>query len=354
LKIPLHVRIRRKIRSWFSKLLAKLFRTKKSTEPIDPKMVEKIIIVRPNYRIGNIIFLTPLLNELHALMPHAEVDIIVGSKIAGSILEKMPNVGRVIDVERKVLFNPLKLKALVDEIRMQSYSLCINISGGSFSSQLVSMLADASYRASFYSENNFMPVTHVVHPEGLYKHAGSKPLEFLKLFQGARLPKSDVLLDIRLQNEEKECAKEELKKLLEQYGKKQAVAIFRGARFDKKLPDEWWREFVEALQQKNRQLLVIDILSPDVPNALSEDTATYSNKNLRSLGAFFFACDAYVSADTGPLHLAAASGANTTALLNKTNPAVYGVLGPRGLNLEVEKMSVTDVADTVNEKFLQS
>lgn len=346
MKIPLHSRLRREFRTVIYSALSKLTPTSHTDVYIDKNEIKNILIVRPNYRIGNIIFLTPLINELTKRMPEAEIDIVVGMKLAGKILEPMPNIGRVIDIPRKLLLHPLELVALIKKTRSKRYDLVLNISAGSVSSEIVTALANAKYKASFQNDKTFIKLTHTVKKENLYKHSGSRPLELLKLFNNP-MPTDDVRLDIKLSDEEKLQAKKELEELLKRNEVAQnskVIALFRNARFDKKIADEWWNAWHKALLKIDKNIVVIDILSPDIPQKLNSKMLEYSSKDLRALGAFFHACNLYVSADTGPLHLASAADAKVLALFNKTDKATYGVLEAKSKTLDINGLTSGEVA----------
>ena len=346
MKTPLHVTLRRLFRTYFYLLIAKLLKTKETKSVVDIKEIKTILIIRPNYRIGNLIFLTPLINAIHKNMPDVKIDMIVGMKIAGKILEPMPNINKVIDIPRSLLLHPIELYRFIKEDRQTRYDLAINIVSGSISSQIVAILCNAKYKASTISEQNITPLTHTVEFKGIYKHSGLETLEFLKLF-GLAMPKDNLFLDIKLADTEIQTAQNELKDLLQTHNlaqKSKTIALFRNARFDKKIADEWWQEWNEALLLHDNSIVVIDILSPDILSRLNNKCLEYSNKDLRALSAFFKACSIYVSADTGPLHLASASGANVFALFNKTDVAIYGTLGADNFTLDINEMSPASVA----------
>ncbi|SFV75653.1 Lipopolysaccharide heptosyltransferase III [hydrothermal vent metagenome] len=342
MKIPLHVKIRKKTRALLYTFLGFLAQKKETQHFIDKKEIKTILIIRPNYRIGNLIFLTPLINELAKEIPEAKIDIIVGMKLAGDILQPMPNVSNVFAIPRELLYKPFKLFAFIKQIRSKKYDLALNITAGSFSSELVTLLVASKYKASFENEKTFIPLTHTIKYQNLYIHSGSRPLELLKLFTN-NLPKQEVMLDIKLTPKEQQLGQQELLKQTEKKGK--TIALFRNARFDKKIEDKWWLEWYEALITIDSSLIVIDILSPDIPKKLHQDMLEYQNKNLRLLGAFFRACDLYVSADTGPLHLALASQANTLALFNKTSIQIYGTLGGNNKTIDINNLSPQEVAN---------
>ncbi len=344
--IPLHVRLRRGFRSFLYTLLSSFIKQETSKELVDPREIQTILIVRPNYRIGNLIFLTPLIEQLQKNIPNVQIDIIVGLKLAGDILQEIPSVDNVFALPRDVLYKPHKLFTLIKNVRAKKYDLVLNISGGSFSSQLVTLLTRAKYKASFENKKRIIPLTHSIEKQNLFKHSGSQPLELLRLFP-FELPKTSQQLNIFLTPKEEQKGKEELEKLLQTttpLSSVKTVAIFRNARFDKKIEDSWWTEWFEALRELDNNIVVIDVLSPDIPAKLHQDMLQYQNKNLRILGAFFKATSLYISADTGPLHLALASNAKTLALFNKTSKEVYGTLGDENLTLDINNLSPKDVA----------
>lgn len=352
MKYPLHVIVRKKISSLLNGFLALFLKKSPHATILNKEEIKSIVIIRPNYRIGNLIFLTPLINELGTHLPHAKIDVIVGMKLAGKILEPMPNVDKVIDIPRKLLLQPLDMFRYIRQARAKKYDLAINMSGGSTSAQIVTALVKAKYKASFYDKKLWTHFTHV-QERGLkhYKHMGLESLEFLRFF-GIDFPKEQPTLDIKLTQAEKEEAKNGLTQLLKENhisAEKKIIAIFRNARFDKKISDAWWSEWLDALQKEDENVVVIDILSPDIPKKLNEKVLEYSNKNLRVLGAFFQACNLYVSADTGPMHLAVASGAKVLALFNKTNMEVYGALGEKNRTIDVENLSPQAVAKITRE-----
>ncbi|HIP13932.1 MAG TPA: hypothetical protein EYG74_00405, partial [Sulfurimonas autotrophica] len=130
---------------------------------------------------------------------------------------------------------------------------------------------------------------------------------------------------------------------------KKIITLFRNARFDKKISDEWWNKWIDAVLKIDTNIIFIDILSPDIPTKLNEKVIEYANKDLRTLGAFFRASDLYVSADTGPMHLAVASGAKVLAFFNKTNIEVYGALGEDNKTIDIENLSIEKVAKITTE-----
>jgi heptosyltransferase III len=354
MKYPLHTIIRKKISSITNKLLSLFYSNKPKEKFVNKNEIKNILIVRPNYRIGNLLFLTPLINELYKEIPDAKIDIIVGMKLAGKILEPLPNVDQVIDIPRKLLLQPIEMFRYIRQTRKKNYDITLNISGGSMSSQIVSALVKSKTKASFYSDKLWAPFTHVQERgKQTYIHMGLEALEFLRFFN-LTIPTPQPTLDIKLTEDELLEAKKDLDNLLKQNNlpnDKKIISLFRNARFDKKIADEWWIEWMDEILALDENILFIDILSPDIPEKLSDKVLAYGNKDLRVLGAFFKNCDLYVSADTGPMHLAVASQAKVMAFFNKTNAEVYGALGENNKTIDIENLSLKEVAK-ITQEFL--
>jgi len=355
MNIPLHLKIRRIFNSGFNRFLAILFQTEAKTDLLDIKKIKTIALIRPNYRIGNIIFLTPLINEIYEQNPDIKIDLFIGSNSVGKILQPMQNIDIIVDISRKLLTNPFKLYNFIKNARTKKYDLCINISSRSLSSQIVTLFINANYKLSFEDEKSWAPVTHRVKHRWLFSHASLQPLEILDGF-GIYKYKHKKELDIKLQQAELDKAKIDLKKLLDENKVDKSfltIAIFRNARFDKKLEDIWWINFISELRMINNNITIIDILSPDVPTKLNSSVFAYSKKDLRQLGAFLSVCDLYISADTGPLHLATASGATSIGLFNHTIIEAYGTLGEHNLNINLNGLNEKEGASKVALKLQQ-
>ncbi len=353
MKIPLHVQLRRQSNNLLNTLLSSFTKHKSDTPFIDKEKVKSILIIRPNYRIGNLIFLTPLINTLAKELPDAKIDIIVGMKLAGDILQELPNVDKVIAIPRKLLKEPLHLYDFIKETRKKKYDVALNIMAASTSSQLVTTLTNAEYKASYYNEKSWARLTHTTAFTHLYQHIGLESLELVRLFN-IEPPTQNLKFDIRLKEAEIKEAKKDIAKLLEKNSipkEQKVIALFRNARFDKRITDTWWQEWFEALDVKRNNITVVDILSPDIPKKLNSQVLEYSNKNLRLLGAFFHECDLFISADTGPMHLAVASQAKVLALFNKTSISAYGALGEKNKTIDINHLQAKDVAK-ITKDFL--
>ncbi|MCI4406373.1 MAG: glycosyltransferase family 9 protein [Sulfuricurvum sp.] len=351
--IPLHSQIRKKIKNGFNALLLFFFPTRAKHEIIPSENIRRILVIRINYRIGNILFTTPLLRALEQRFPEASMDILIGARYPSSLLKGFSTVQNVFDFPRRLLKNPIHLFRYIRQLRKPYYDLVINLNAGSASDRGATFLARGTYKLGFNTQGDWSPSTHVVNsPNGLV-HEALKPLDLMKAF--GNLPTEfPQKMDISLSEQEKAVGLEELKKRLTEQGyiwgsKSKVIGMFRDARFEKKISNEWWHEWYTQMKQLNPNAVFVDILSPDVPKKLTEELYSLLESNLRNLGAILSQMDAFICGDTGPMHLASASGVPTIALFKATAPTLYGTLGDNDYSLTLSGTTPQFIASEVTE-----
>jgi len=335
----LHSRVRKNISKGLHKFLSTLFPVNQNPEPIKLDEIKKILVVRINYRIGNILFTTPLLNALEKQFPNAQIDMMVGAPFTSSLVEGMPQVNKVYSFPRKLLKQPLKVLALKKELKNNGYNLLVTPNLNSTSDTLFTFLVSAKYKVGFFAKDVFSPLTHAIESTSEVKHEALKPLVLMSSFSDAPLQSYTPYLDIRLSKEEKEAVSADITP--------RSIGIFRDARGDKKLDDAWWKNLLDALYTLAPELHIVDILDPNNTTPLRDDLQTLSEKNLRTLAAKISNLDAFICGDTGPMHLASASKTPTIALFKTTSPEYYGTLGEKDLSLVLKDKPMDVVAKEI-------
>ena len=54
----------------------------KLQQPLDPASVKRILISRPNHRLGNMLLITPLIQDMQRVFPNATIDFFVKGGVA--------------------------------------------------------------------------------------------------------------------------------------------------------------------------------------------------------------------------------------------------------------------------------
>jgi len=329
LALPFHWIIRRELRSVLNKVLLKIVRLDANFDKIDPENINRILLVRLNYRIGNILFMTPLLRAIETLMPHVKVDMLIGAAYIKPIVKDMPNVNNVYDAPRKLLKSPIQLIKFANKLNKNNYDIVISPVNGSVSSNIALLLLKSPIKLGIYNKDSYSPLNRFVYPKKEYKHSALQPLAIMDIFTQEK--EYNKYLDIALSKDEKEFGKNYLDNLLKDNNiektDKKIIAIFKDARNDKKIPNSWWIEYIDNISKKDKNIVFIDILNPNETKPLKDGMLYLKEKNLRILGSIFSAFDRFICADTGPMHLASASLVPVIALFNITSPDTFGPLG---------------------------
>jgi len=336
----LHIQFRKKMNQLSHRLLSKLFPLKLDATAIPKERIERILVVRINYRIGNILFITPLLNALSKEFPEAKIDVMIGAPFITPLIEEMPNINKVYSFPREVLKHPLKILKFKKELKENKYDLLVSPSLHSSSDTFFTFLVSAIYKLGFYSPDVFSPLTHGIAFPSTIEHEALKPLALMSAF-GKEVNDFDNFMNLQLTKEEKEVVV--LKR------ENPTIGLFRDARNEKKINDDWWRELLVALKKLQPNVTFIDILDPNNKTALNENMETLSEKSLRVLATKISQLDAFICGDTGPMHLASASLTPTIALFKTTSPTLYGTLGKKDLSLEMQGKSVPEIALEIDE-----
>src|ERR1700692_1753003 len=88
--------LRHRSREYLGWLLARLLSTPAYATSLRPEEISTVLICRINGRIGNTLFLTPLIRYLHQLLPDAAIDLALAYPAAAELPRGMPGVRRII------------------------------------------------------------------------------------------------------------------------------------------------------------------------------------------------------------------------------------------------------------------
>ena len=71
---------------------------------VDKSEIKKVLICRPNGRLGNLLLITPLVQEVSEMFPNCKIDLFVKGTLAPIIFEKYDSVDKRIHLPK----NPFK------------------------------------------------------------------------------------------------------------------------------------------------------------------------------------------------------------------------------------------------------
>lgn len=294
-----------------------------------------MLVCRINARMGNTMFLTPLIARLHELLPDAAVDVASAYPYARELLEPIPGVRRVIEFPYKGVQLPVRYAAALQKIRRQPYDLLIDPAPDSTSDRIVLTLARARYRLGFASPNQWAPLTHAfaLPPELL--HQAVQPVYLLSRAFGTAPVAGGVRLQLSLCEQEIAAGRAALERALPAHAPCDRVfGYFAHATGQKTIAKEYWRAFWDAFLALEPDAVPLEILPSADRAATDARSAVLHLRSPRALAAAIASMRLFIAGDTGPMHLASSTDVPTVALFQASDPALYGPLKPCDLALD--------------------
>ena len=279
----------------------------------DQLSINRVLINRPNQRLGNTLLTTPLIQEIVKKFPNAKIDLFVKGKVAPIVFENYPQVDQIIELPKK------PFKELVDyinvwfKIKSKKYDLVINVDKQSSSGRLSTSFAKSKYKLfgdEFISDPTAENQLHQAqYPVYQFR-------KFLELFDGKPQNAPIPSLDIQLTDQEKENGKKLLDEITKDPSKK-TLAFFTFATGAKCYSADWWTDFYNLFYPKYKdEYNLIEILPVENISMLEHKLPEFYSKDVREIASVMYNCELLVAGDSGMMHLSVAAPTKTIGLFN--------------------------------------
>jgi len=283
-----------------------------------PSSPERILVVRVDNRLGNLVMLTSLLNALREKFPSAVVSVLV-SNVFHHILEGQG--WKLIPVAKKTMAKrPWLLIGLVHRLRQQEFDVVIDAShphGFSLSSAVITALAGCPHRVG--SPLGAEPGWYTCSPSSM---PGTDQHESRALHAvGAVWPGWPRWRPPRL--------------ALPREPRSRLIGIHPGAKGDKALPSGFLQELVGRLSG----LAPVGVFwgntqEEGIADALVQYGAVkMPPMNLPEFAQKVSGLGVFVCPDSGPMHVASAMGVPVVAVFQKDDARRFGPLSPWSVSL---------------------
>jgi heptosyltransferase III len=294
---------------------------------VDLDRVRKVLVVRPNFRMGNLLLLTPGLAALRARLPRARIDVIGSGKYL-SLLEHNPDVDDSIWVGRHT-FTPWLLLRLARQLRVAAYDLTIDgARGGSFLGASIVGLSRSRYRVASANSRYCRFFNVLVPPRDGSRHKVELLLDFL---EGIGVPRVSAAIKVVLSEDEVRAA-EVLWATIGAGSCGLTAGINVGARGDKRLDAEQLLALAHGLSAAGIGTILFagpqdGAILAELGSRLPAGSVVAPPLPVRAFAAMLARCNVVVTGDTGPMHLAAAVGTSTVTLVVDSRSTFYAPLG---------------------------
>ena len=315
--------------------------------------IRRVLICRPNHRLGNLLLLTPLIVELERSLPNARVDIVLAGEHVAELFENFPNVGHVYNLSRRMARHPLATLRTVMQIRRARYDIAIDPCETSQSGRL--LLAVAAARHALADPRTPSPAGAVADlpVTGVPTHLAQLPVFLLRRGLSGATPESGTdypVMKLRFTAGERQHARAELARIVggnRRSPPARIIGVFAEATADKRYDVDWWRRCVGVIESSHPDAAVVEIVPADGVARLG--VPAFASPSPRAVAAVIANMACFVSADCGVMHLAAAAGVPTMGLFKASDPLKYAPYGHGSCGLVTNGKTPDDVARQVSD-----
>jgi heptosyltransferase-3 len=321
--------IRRSIMRFFTKNMSTSKISSRSIE--DPAQIKKILICRPNARLGNLLLITPLIKEVSSTFPNARIDFFVKGGLMPIILKNYPQIGEVIVLPKKPFSNLFTYLKVWLNIRRKKYDMVLNVDKDSSSGRLAVEISHAVYK--FYGDT----INDDEVKQEDYHHIAKSPVynfrEYLKALGINTNSNPVATIDLALSKEEIEHGRKILSAKFE--NQKKTIAIFTYATGDKCFSELWWTDFYSLLKRKyERDYNIIEILPVENVSQIRFKATSFYSKDIREIAAVIANTAIFIGADSGIMHLANAVHIPVVGLFSVSNCTKYEPYGDGSMGID--------------------
>jgi lipopolysaccharide heptosyltransferase II len=328
---------------------------------LQPERVRRLLVRGTNW-VGDAVISLPALRRVRQVFRGAQISLLVLPWVSG-IYEGADYIDEILIYDREGVHRGARGRlGLVRSLRKAEFDAALLLQNA-FEAAFLAWLAGIPLRAGYSRDGRGWLLTHPIpiHPHTLRLHQSYYYLDLIdqltqqdRVIFSAPLQRSgpDLPLatqpDISLQVSS--TRRQAARSRLQQYGidfSRKLVGVNPGAFFGsaKRWPSECYGGLLDRLLEK-RQAQVVVFGSPNettiaqqIRAAMRHEPILLTGKTqLSELIAMIACCDAFVTNDSGPMHLAAALRVPTLAIFGPTDEIATGPLSPTAvvLNKKVE------------------
>ncbi len=289
--------------------------------PLELGPQPKVLVVRLDDRVGNLVLLTPLIATLRARLPNAQIDL-VASPRGLLLLEGHPTLQRIIPFIKKSLLGPMGPLRSVLTVRRERYDLAIDAGNPTQHSTLHGLLvrlSGARHTIGVSRPSRAQLVSSPVTIPAELEHEIDLRLALLSPIAGEALARSVSIRPLP--------DAPRIRQFCEAHPGPRAL-INIGARLpEKQLGLDAYQQIVEQVQQAGfTPILSFGPTEEDMARAIETSSSGIlaPPTALLELASLMAASELVVTCDTGPMHIAVAVGTPTCGIFVTTPPERFG------------------------------
>lgn len=340
--------VRRKIMHGLTQNIGIPFQIKKGFHLNNGKNEVRVLIVRPNSRLGNQLMITPLLQEIEAVFPNAKIDLFVRGNLAPILFKNYKSIDRIIKLPPKPFKELGKYIQTWYHLRKYTYDIVFNVDAASSSGRLCTKWVRGNVK--FFGDNK---------PQGLYSdesHMAKWPVyNFQALLHEINYsfsPEPPHPLSLHLNEDEIKHGKQLLKSLVG--NDKPTIMFYTFATGSKCLSKEWWKPFFSELKEKYGDTYnLLEVLPKENVSQIDFESLNYYSTDIREMGSVMHHGSVFITGDCGVMHLASSVDVPVIALFSAENIECYKPYNPGSKAFLVNKISNAQVFKALGDSISQ-
>ncbi|MGR7813460.1 glycosyltransferase family 9 protein [Lacinutrix undariae] len=282
--------------------------------------IKRVLVCRPNHRLGNLLLTTPLIQEINILFPNAKIDVVVQGGLAPILFQEYKNVDKIISLPKRAFKFPLQYAKGVLSIKKNRYDIAINAVKGSSSGRLFTLFSNSKYKIFGEEDDQFFSEKY-----SDYNHIAKQQVyglrEYVYKLGYPQITRPVAALDLKLSETELLAGKKNVDNLVD--NDKETICIFTFATGAKCFLECWWGAFYERLKKEYPNYNIIEILPKENVSQIQFKAPSFYSRDIREIAAVIANTKVFIGADSGIMHLSCASGAPTVGLFSVTKVGKY-------------------------------
>ena len=307
--------------------------------------IKNILISRPNKRLGNLLLITPLVQDVIATFPDCKIDLLVKGSVAPIVFKNYRNVDQILQLPNKPLKQLLLYIKCLKTIKRKRYDLVINVDKNSSSGRLSAQYSNSKFK--FFGDFD----EEVLKTNIEYHHIAKYPVYSFRnnLSLIGLDSNSEPIPNLNLKLSPLEI--EEGKKILQQLvgNDKKTIGLFTYATGEKCLSEKWWEECYDKLKAVYPNYNIIEILPFENISKIGFRAPSFYSKSIREIGSFISNTELFIGADSGIMHLASSVQTPTVGLFSVSdfNLNKYKPYNTNSIGINTNKKSVDEILEIV-------
>jgi predicted lipopolysaccharide heptosyltransferase III len=291
--------------------------------------MQKILVINLMY-IGDLLFSTPLLRSLRQQYPQAQISLLVDEKYA-DVVRLNPNLSELISIDKKGYHAKLgNFQRLIGQLRQQQFDLVINLHRNERSSALAAFSGGKTIVG--FSKPGFSLFFNKVIAERKDIHQVQAYLEVLRAID---IPLTDCGLELWVDELSAAAADAFWQQAFpQQVSHYPVIGLNTGGSWPtKRWTAEGFATLADNLLAKGYGVAFfggpmdqadVDVILKKMEQAASPKLVVFTSKTtLLEMAALVKHCAAFVTGDSGPMHIAVSQKVPVIALFGPSDPVRY-------------------------------